>query len=424
MDSKNSKPVTLAVVGAGSRGTFAYAPYALEHPAELKITAVAEPNDYRRRQFAEMYGIPEGNQFSSWEDLLENHRADGVLIANQDADHYAPILQAMEGGWNILAEKPVTNSREEARTLLDRITAYDKVFLICHVLRYTPFFLALKEILRTGTVGEIISIQHNENVGHFHQAHSFVRGHWRRKDESSPMILAKCCHDLDILNWLMEADCLRLSSFGSLSHFREENAPPGAPERCLDGCPAEEECPYSASRYFEEGLNIPNFARVVRAHGETEDLKDALAKTPYGRCVYRCDNDVVDHQVMNLEYEEGRTVAFTMAAFSNEISRTMKLMGTRGEIRGHMEANKIEITDFRSGSRKEVVIDASGQGHGGGDEGITREFIRQVRHPDREEIRRGNRQGMLAHLMAFAAEEARLSGKVVTMEDFNSPSIY
>ncbi len=418
MEKKNNKPITLAVIGAGSRGTFAYAPYALDHPDELKITAVAEPNDYRRRHFAERFGIPQENQFTSWEALLEQHRAQGVLVANQDADHYAPILKAMEGGWHILAEKPVTNNLEEARELLERITAYDKVFLICHVLRYTPFFLTLKELLDEGTIGELISIQHNENVGHFHQAHSFVRGNWRSKEDSSPMILAKCCHDMDILNWLMEKECLRLSSFGSLSHFHGENAPEGSTLRCLDGCKAEKECPYSARRYFEEGHNIPSFARVVKAHGETDNLTDALTRGPYGRCVYHCDNDVVDHQVVNMEYEEGRTVAFTMSAFSDQISRTLKLMGTKGEIRGHMEENKIELIDFRSGVRKTIPLQASDQGHGGGDVGITKEFIRQVRQPNLAAIRKGNRQGLLAHLMAFAAEESRISGTVIPRGSF------
>jgi len=199
MEKTNNSPLQLAVIGAGARGSYAYAPHALKYPCQVQISAVAEPNEYRRKKFAEMYNIDEENQFESWEPLLENHKCDGVIITNHDAGHFGPLVKSMELGLSILMEKPVTNNRDEARELLKKIESYNKPFLICHVLRYTPFFMALKNILDENTIGELISIQHNENVGHFHQAHSFVRGHWSNSEESSPMILAKCCHDIHLV---------------------------------------------------------------------------------------------------------------------------------------------------------------------------------------------------------------------------------
>ncbi len=402
----------MAVIGAGGRGTYAYAPFAQSYPNLLEISAVAEPDSYRRQRFAEMYGIPEKACYSSWEPLLQEHEADGLLIANQDADHFAPLTAAMEGGWNILIEKPVTNDPKEAEFLEKEIAAYDKVLLICHVLRYTPFFRELKRILDAGTIGELIAIQHNENVGHFHQAHSFVRGHWRRSGESSPMILAKSCHDMDVLNWLMDDECEKLSSFGSLSHFKPEKAPEGSPEYCMDGCPSEETCPYSAYRYLsEKDANIKTWARAVVDHGKHKDLLEDLKKGPYGRCVYRCNNDVVDHQVVNLAYRRGGTVSFTMSAFTEKAGRTIKLMGSRGEIRGDMEKNEIETTDFRTEMKTTFRLLAQEEGHGGGDEGMIREFIKQIKTPEAASMSKSSRQGMRGHLMAFYAEKSRITGE-------------
>ena len=421
MNTTNNKPVKMAVIGAGSRGTYAYAPHALKYPDQMQITAVAEPNDYRRKKFAEMYNIPEENQFASWEPLLDNHNCDAVIISNQDADHFDPLLKSMELGLSILMEKPVTNNREEARDLLKKIESYDKPLLICHVLRYTDFFMELKKLLDENAIGELISIQHNENVGHFHQAHSFVRGHWRKTEGSSPMILAKCCHDLDILNWLNGKDCKKLSSFGSLTNFRKDKAPEGAPERCFDGCPVEKTCPYSAYRYLgkeDDESNIPTFAQVVRDHGETDDLEAALKSGPYGRCVYHCDNDVVDNQVVIMEYEGGKTASLIMSAFNDRTGRTVKLMGVNGEIRGYMEKNEIEITDFRTGAVKNINLEVSESGHGGGDEGMIMEFLSQIENPDIQGMQRGNRQGLLGHLMAFAAEESRTTNSVILDSQF------
>ena len=414
------KPLTIAVVGAGARGTYAYAPYALHFPDQLKVTAVAEPDAKRRKVFSDKFSVPEENQFESWEALFANHKADAVIIANDDAGHAGPIKEAMKQGWHILAEKPVTNNLESLLELKDDIVAYDKVFMICHVLRYSPFFQKLKEILDSKQIGELVSVQHNENVGHFHQAHSFVRGNWGNKEESSPMILAKCCHDMDILNYLIGKECLRVSSFGSLKHFRQDKAPEGATERCLDGCPHLMTCPYSAMRYAEKDNKryIPVYASNVLRHAGTDDLMEALKITDYGKCVHFCNNNVVDHQVVNMEYEDEITVAFTMCGLTDLCDRTMRFMGTKGEIRAHMGKAVITVTDFRTGMDTEITFDDCDV-HGGGDHGIRADFVKFMNNADIDMIRKSNKQGIDAHLMAFAAEKSRLEKAVVDLDFYN-----
>lgn len=412
----SKEPIRLAVIGAGARGSDAYAPYALEHPHLLQISAVAEPDEYKRARFAARYAVPNEDCFSNWEELLSEHRADAVLIATPDNEHVAPILRAMENKWHILAEKPISTSLNETLELQAAIKNYDCVFMICHVLRHTHFFRLMKDVVSSGALGDIVSIQHAENVGYFHHAHSFVRGNWSREESSSPMILAKCCHDFDILNWLVNSECTRIASFGSLRHFREEHAPANSPSRCSEGCPVEEHCPYSTRHYFDDDGKhaFSAFAQIVKNAGHSEDLETALLRTPYGRCVYRCDNDVVDHQVAIVEYENGCSVSFSMSAFSSRTSRAITLMGTLGELQGNMEENRLTLHDYKSGTSRELPLPAEDGMHGGGDTGLIHDFVQQIMSPDNNKLRSANHQGINAHIMAFAAERARISGNVQT----------
>lgn len=416
-----SKPVTMAVIGAGGRGTGAYAPYSLKFADRLNVVAVAEPNDNRRKIFSDMYNIPEENQFTSWEELLEKGGFDSVLIANQDADHFQPIMKSIEKGYHILAEKPISNNLEEVKELLKVIPEYDKVFYICHVLRYTPFFQNIKKILKSGAIGDIISIQHNENVGIFHFCHSFVRGSWGNSNTSSPMVLAKSCHDMDILNYLIDKECKNVSSFGSLTHFKKENAPEGVPERCSDGCEIADTCPFSAYKYFEDDKEhfIPNFAEVVKLFAEKDDILEAIKISPYGRCVYHCDNNVVDHQIINMEYQDDVTVSFNLIGFTDKCGRTLKILGTGGELRAHEVNNEIIVVDYSTGLETVYNVPVSLTGHSGGDEGMIKHFVKSVNNPNYDEIKASNVQGLKAHLMSFAAEESRLEKSVVNMEEFS-----
>ncbi|PKN89625.1 MAG: oxidoreductase, partial [Chloroflexi bacterium HGW-Chloroflexi-7] len=243
--------VTIALIGAGMRGTHAYGAYVLDHADKAQFFAVADPDQQTRQRFQKLHNIPEERCFQDWEDLLKQPRlADAVIISTPDSTHYKPTMAAIEKGYHILLEKPMSTDPIECITMGEYAKQREQVFAVCHVLRYAGFFKSLKALLLSGQIGKLVSIQHNENVGYRHYAHSYVRGNWRNSDLSSPMILAKSCHDMDILLWLVDTDCESVSSFGELSYFKEENAPKNAPMRCTDGCPVEAECPYSAQKHY------------------------------------------------------------------------------------------------------------------------------------------------------------------------------
>lgn len=297
---------------------------------------------------------------------------------------------------------------------------YGRVLAICHVLRYAPFFTEVKRIIDEGKIGEIMSIQLIENVAYWHQAHSYVRGNWRKTAESSPMILAKSCHDMDMLLWLMNKKCTRVSSFGELTHFKAENAPEGAAERCLDGCKARHECPYYAPRIYIDWKGVWQadvIRKVVSLDTSTEGLLKALRTGPYGRCVYHCDNDVVDHQIVNLEFENGANASFTMCAFTYEEGRNIKVMGTKGEIIGWSGKNRIEYTTYLEKAEHVITVNPEG-GHMGGDVGIMRDFIQQVASDGKTEGRTSAARSVESHLVALAAEKSRLEKRIVEMDEY------
>lgn len=411
------KTITAVLIGAGLRGMDTYADYALRHGDELKFVAVAETDRERRNRFQSLHHLADEDCFESWEQLLCRPKlADAALICTQDRMHFQPAMQAMKKGYDILLEKPMSTNPEECVKLGEYAKQHGRVLSICYVLRYTPFFSAVKKLLDKGKIGRLVSIQHNENVGYWHMAHSFVRGNWRNSDESSPMILQKSSHDMDIMLWLAGADCIKISSFGSLTLFKEENAPAGAPLRCLDGCEYRDQCAYYAPRlYLTENTDWPTSA-ISNDHTYEARVK-ALEEGPYGRCVYHCDNNVVDHQVVSLEFANGVTAAFTMCAFTNEISRTIKLMGTEGELRGAMEKNIIEIRNFSTGMVEEIHIPEAQSGHNGGDDGLVSDFVNLLR-TGRAGMKYAADDSVESHIMAFAAEKSRVEQKTVDLEDY------
>ncbi|MBP3965875.1 Gfo/Idh/MocA family protein [Paenibacillus lignilyticus] len=415
------KPITAALIGAGQRGAGAYAPYALSHSEEINFVAVADADSGRRERFRQEHNLPEQSCYSSWEELLAGPRlADAILICTQDKMHFEPTLQALEKGYHVLLEKPMSPDPLECFIMGEYAERFNRVLSICHVLRYTDFFAEIKKLISDGRIGKLVSIQHTENVEHRHQAHSFVRGNWRNAEESSPMILAKSCHDMDILQWLVDEECAKVSSFGSLTYFREENAPEGAPLRCLDGCPVQDSCPYYAPKmYIERDDWAAAILRsIVSNDTSDEGVLEALKDGPYGRCVFHCDNNVVDHQVVNLEFAGGVTVAFTMSAFTFEGGRSVKLMGTHGQIRADMEKNVIEVTSFVTRETETVHLDTEITGHGGGDTNIMRDFVRLVQSDGKEKGRTGAKESVQSHLIAFAAEKSRVEGRTISMRDY------
>ena len=420
-------PIEVMVLGAGGRGTFAYAPYARNHPEELNITAVAEPDADRRNRFGDMYEIAPERRFASWEEALSaGQMAKAVINCTMDQMHVASTVAALNAGYDVLLEKPMAVTPAECRLLVDTAEKLGRTLQICHVLRYTNFFSKLYEIVNSGRLGDIVTIDHRENVSYWHMSHSFVRGNWRNVATSAPMILAKCCHDMDILVWIMQQSVKRLSSFGGLNHYRAEKAPAGAPLRCTDGCPVADTCLWYAPKLYGAvpGQYETGSRFMINAMNGTEDTPaqrfERLKTSPYGRCVYHCDNDVVDHQVINMEFEKGVTCTFTMHGHSDTEGRSMRWDGTRATLYGDFfDQQEIRIRDH--GSDKFEVIEHSSlsgnSGHGGGDEGIIRDFVSAMRGQtsDRQTTARVSLE---SHLMCFAAEEARLTGQMMTMADW------
>ena len=405
---KPSRPVTCVVLGAGNRGNV-YAKYAGKAPDEWKVVGVAEPIEYRNRKMAEEYGIPADQTFNTWERVFERPKfADVAVITTPDNLHYGPAMAALEQGYDILLEKVVAQTWEECNDILKLARQKESIVGVCHVMRYMPYFRLMKHLVDSGQIGDIVSVQHLEPIEHLHMAHSFVRGNWRNTQESNPIILSKSCHDLDMLRWIVGKECRRVSSFGSLTLFRKEMAPAGAPLRCTDGCPVEKQCPYSAIKIYLKGksrlshLNIDN-------HSDEAILK-ALKTGLYGRCVYHCDNDVVDHQVVNLEFENGITTAFSMEALTSYGHRRTRLMGTKGDIAG--DGFLLELNSFITGKSKKYdtsEVEEFTSGHGGGDHGLVRDFVQAVSRQDASLLSSTLEASMESHLMGFMAEESRLN---------------
>ncbi|MFC4012006.1 Gfo/Idh/MocA family protein [Nonomuraea purpurea] len=412
--------VTLAVVGGGMRG-LVYARRAHQTGAG-RVVAVADPDPLRRAAFIEEFGVSPDRAHADWKDLAANGRvADAAVIATQDRLHTDPAVALADLGYHILLEKPMATNEQEAATIADAARRNGIMLAVCHVLRYTPYTRAVRELLDEGRIGRLISVQHLEPVGWWHQAHSFVRGHWRRQDTSAPMLLAKACHDIDWLVQLFGRPPARVSSFGSLSHFRPEDRPAGAADRCLD-CPIEPTCPYSAPRLYLGCLGDPSsefwpLSAVTPGRSEAEVL-DALRTGPYGRCVYACDNDVVDHQEVLMEFDDGATCSFTMSAFTPMEHRRTRLFGTHGYIDG--DGHTLRVVDFRTGAEESITTDgpqgpSASDGHGGGDEGLTDAFLTAVASGDAGLLRSDADESLMTHRVVWAAEQARLTGKVVPL---------
>ncbi|MFF3671835.1 Gfo/Idh/MocA family protein [Microtetraspora malaysiensis] len=409
--------VSLALVGAGARGS-RYTTCATEG-GRARLAAVAEPDPRRRASMLAEH--PGALGFEDWRELAARPRvADAVIIATMDADHVEPAVRFAELGYHILLEKPMAVRLEDCRRIIEAAQKSGVVFAVCHVMRYTPYTRAVKAVLDSGRIGEIVSIEHLEPVGWWHHAHSYVRGNWRRTDEATFMLLAKSCHDLDWLTYMIGQRVTRVSSFGGLKHFTAANRPDAAADRCLD-CTLVSSCPYAAQRiylpYVGGAESWP--LNVLTSDPTEEGVLHALREGPYGRCVYACDNDVVDHQVVNLEFEGGATASFTMTAFSPKAPRKTRIFGTRGSIDG--DGALLTVTDFVTGATEVIDAHVPKDGHSGGDEGLITAFLDAVGGADPAAIRSNPKESLHSHEIAWAAEEARLTGTVVTIPSKEQP---
>ncbi|MGE5356015.1 MAG: Gfo/Idh/MocA family protein [Deltaproteobacteria bacterium] len=414
------KPVTAITLGAGGRGN-TYGNYALEFPDELNIVGVAEPIPFRNNKYTKLHKIEEKYRFKTWEDVFKIPKfADAIIISTPDALHYKPCMTALDMGYEVLLEKPIARSIKECTDIRNKALKLNRIVAVCHVLRYAPYFRKMKDVIRSGEIGEIISIQHLEPIEHIHMSHSYVRGNWHNSRESTPIILGKSCHDLDILNWLTGKSCKSVFAMGGLKWFKYKNAPSGAPSRCTDGCPAESECVFSAEKIYlkertgwEWVLDLPEDKSKHEAH-----IMEKLRTTNYGRCVYQMDNDQPDHYIAAMEYDDDITVSFSMEAFTSYGGRRTRVMGTLGDIVGDM--NTMDIYNYRS--KKSTRWDSSNindvenykhSGHGGGDWRLVHDFVQAVAGKDKSLLVSTIEESVESHIIGFKAEESRKSNKMI-----------
>jgi predicted dehydrogenase len=410
--------IDLVMVGAGSRGG-GLARQVREGDGRATFTAVAEPDAARREKFAKAWDIPKERQFNGWEELCEQPRlADAAINATMDEIHVDSALALMKSGYDMILEKPLALSPLECLRLLDAQHQSGCKIAIGHVLRHAPVYELIHRCIHEGRLGKILTVRHVEHVGFWHMAHSFVRGNWGRSD-ISPILLAKCCHDLDLIAWLMGEKCTKISSFGSLRLFCQDNAPEGAPLRCTDGCPAEETCEYSAIRqYLGENVAWPVSA-ISMTDTSLTARKKALEEGPYGRCVFRADNDVCDQQVVNMEFESGSTVAFTMNGTGAVLDRETYIAGSSADLTCSLVNGTVTVRNYRDGSVEELKPTEARDGHGGGDSGLMEHFL-DVLINDEADFRTGLATSVDSHLLVFAAEESRNNGCTVDIAEYRS----
>lgn len=396
--------VTVAVLGCGNRGADVYARHLTARGA--RVTHLVDPRPARLAEVAARHGVVAEACFAQWDSLFALGRvADAVVIATPDDAHVEPCLRALALGYDVLLEKPICLEEADLDRLLAAEAASTGRVTVCHVLRATAFFQRVRAVLASGRLGRLVGIQHAENVAYWHYAHSYVRGNWAQSPPAAPFVLAKSGHDLDLLRWFAGAPPVRVSSEGRVNHFRPQEAPPGASDRCVT-CPVAD-CPYDARRIYlgRDPGRWP--VTVLTAGGVT--LAQALAGGPYGRCVYGAQNNVPDHQAVTVTFANGVTAQLTVSAFTHNNTRTLKLLGTHGELRGQMEQGEIEVHDFRTGGTERLSVDVSGN-HCGGDEALVAAWLAFLR--GEAEPPTPLAESLDSHRMAFAAERARLGGTV------------
>lgn len=417
--------IDAVLIGAGNRGRFTYAAWARAHPERLRIVALAEPDVGRREATAADLGLGGDRLFADAEALLRAAPpAPVAIVATGDTHHVAPALAAVEAGYHVLLEKPIAPDPADCLRVVEAAERRGRMLQISHVLRYTPFYARVHEILASGALGDLVTIDMKEHVAYWHLTHSYVRGKFRNREIAAPLVLAKTCHDLDLLAWFAGRPARRVASFGALAHFRAAQAPPRAPERCTEGCPVQADCPHDAEAFYlgaDEKLARFWPWSDVSPDPSREARRRALATGPYGRCVYRCDNDVVDHQVLALEFEGGLTATFTVHGLASEEKRTLRMSGTRGELRGVLHDGTLEVSRHGVlGTRREELPPAHPIGHYGGDDGLLQHFTDVAARGAAEEVRASGRVSLESHLIGFAAERARETGSVVDLAAFRA----
>lgn len=410
LDAKLEKPLTAIIIGAGGRGR-TYAQYADTCPGSLQIIGVSDINEFRREKMADHFSVKESCRFGDWSEVFTKSKlADIVFITTPDHLHYEPCMKALEMGYHVVLEKPAAQTEKECLDILTQSKKHNRIVAICHVLRYAPYFKAMKEAIDGGKIGELVSIQHLEPIERVHFSHSYVRGNWNNSQKSTPVVISKSCHDLDIIRWLVGKPCKEVTAFGNLFYFKTSKAPKGAAKRCLD-CTAETEakCAFSAKKiYYERRSWLGHFDLSGDKQEQGEQILSYLRTSDYGRCVFHSDNNQPDHFVMNMQFEDNITASFSMEALTSYGGRRTRIMGTKGDLVGDM--GSFVITDFLTGKKEEW--NGGVGGHGGGDLRLVRDMLLAVDKGNEAYLTSNIEASIESHVMGFKGEEARLKGSI------------
>ena len=417
--------IKVALVGAGSRGRHAYGNYILNNQNTIRYVAVVEPNEDKRRSLAKEHNIPLEMCFDNEEDFYRLGKiCDAIIIAHQDKQHYNTTVKALNLGYDVLLEKPMTPDAFECIDLEECAKRNGVKLMVCHVLRYTEFYEKIKELVEEKVIGDLIGFEHRENIGHYDMAHSFVRGNWRNSKETSPLVLAKTCHDMDIITWLVNDECTAVYSSGDLNYFNEKYAPEGSAKKCLD-CKLKEDCIFSAKKVYLDNCSNNWPINTLCANPTQDKVKDVLDKTNYGTCVWKVeDNDVCDNQVAVLEFKNGVRGTFCVTAFTHNQFRETSLFGTKGSIYANTRDNEIVVRAHGIDENAEAHITVIRPkrivgGHGGGDVGLMEDFINAV-NGSIQKPRTSVEQSLQSHMMSYACEKSRLEKRRIMIEDFKN----
>lgn len=416
------KPITAIIVGGGHR-SFIYADYSLSHPDELKIVGIADPDKLRVKDAMTKYGIPEENCYESAEELAKHGKlADVIINGTMDKAHVSTSLPLLECGYDMLLEKPFAVNKEEMKKLVDTVNKHGNKVMICHVLRYSEFYRSIKKVISDGEIGDIISIQLCEDVSYHHYATSYVRGKWANSNESgTSMLLAKCCHDLDMMMWLVgDLKPEFVASTGSLMYFNKNNAPADSGERCMVDCKYVDTCNLSARRIYLDMPGRWDFYVWPELHSAAYEEKYEYLKnsSPYGRCAYKCDNNVVDHQTVLVKFSNGATGSHNLTGGCAFSQRIVRVIGTKGEINGTFESQKFTVSYINPHNNDDHIIkefDLSAEcsasiGHGGGDHALVEDFVKYVRNEPTSLSCTSINDSVAGHLVVFAADESMDNG--------------
>ncbi|MDH5403108.1 MAG: Gfo/Idh/MocA family oxidoreductase [Candidatus Heimdallarchaeota archaeon] len=454
-----SKIITTVIIGAGDRGKDTYGNYMLSFPDRFRVIGVVEPNSVRLSKMQLIHELQSNSCFHNWDDFFKSSiKPDIIFITTPDKYHFEPAMKALNKGFHIFLEKPIATTWKECKTLLDTAESNQRILFTGLIFRHTDFFKKIIEVIEADRIGKMISITWRENVSYFHYSHSFIRGNWSNSVESSPMILAKCVHDFDVINLIVKSKPSKISSFGSLLYFNKGNLDFNPPDRCIDGCENAKTCLYYAPRIYMDivpmlhiarkggpihekiisklilkfpGLKkFPPFNKVQQYKGWpvrviTDDFTqngrlNALKNGPYGRCVYKIpEHDVIDHQNVTIEYSNKVTVNLLLHGHSPEEGRTIRIDGVKGSLEGEFmySGEKIYLNNSYTGTKSLIYKRGLGFGHGGADERIMEDLYNQLESGYSSDYMSNLRKAMESHILAFAAEQSRNEGKIIQLAD-------